>query len=100
MIVPNSTPLVALDAVVLDTETTGLDPASARIVEVGVVRIARGRVDAADTFHCLVRPDTPIPPAASAIHGIDDARVADASQFPEIWPKLSDFIAGEIVIGH
>lgn len=100
MIVRKSTPLIALDAVVLDTETTGLDPASARIVEIGAVQIDRGRVDAADAFHCLVRPDTPIPRAATAIHGIDDARVADASRFAEVWSKLSGYIANKVVIGH
>jgi DNA polymerase-3 subunit epsilon/CBS domain-containing protein len=100
MIVRNSTPLIALDAVVLDTEATGLDPASARIVEIGAVRIVRGRVVPEDGFHCLVRPDTRIPPAATAIHGIDDARVADASPFAEVWPKLSEYIGGAIVIGH
>src|SRR5690606_39453540 len=39
----NATPLIALDAVVFDTETTGLDPARARIVEFGAVRIDAGK---------------------------------------------------------
>jgi DNA polymerase III epsilon subunit-like protein len=56
MIGRNPTPLIALDAVVIDTETTGLDPAKARIVEVAAVRIAGGRIDAAEPFRMLVRP--------------------------------------------
>ena len=63
---PNATPLVALDAVVLDTETTGLDPASARLVEVAAVRVAGGRIDEASTFRRLVRPGVTIPAAATA----------------------------------
>ena len=100
MIVRNATPLIALDAIVLDTETTGLDPASARIVEIGAVRLVGGRIDPANAFHRLVRPDVPIPPAASAINQIDDAKVANASRFAEVWPELTEYIGGSIVIGH
>lgn len=68
----HATPLMALDAVVLDTETTGLDPARARVVEIGAVRIHNGRVDEGATLRLLVRPDEPVPAAATAIHGIDE----------------------------
>ncbi len=51
MIGRNATPLIALDAVVIDTETTGLDPAKARIVEVAAVRIAGGRIDVRAVSH-------------------------------------------------
>jgi CBS domain-containing protein len=96
----NAAPLIALDAVVIDTETTGLDPFSARIVEIGAVRLVGGRIKPADTFQRLVRPHIPIPTAASAIHQIDDAKVANASRFSEIWPELSKYIDDSIVIGH
>ena len=100
MVIRNAAPLIALDAVVLDTETTGLDPASARIVEIGAVRLVSGRIKEADSFQRLVRPDVPIPPAASAIHQIDDAKVANASRFAEVWPELSEYIGDSIVVGH
>lgn len=100
MIVGNAAPLIALDAVVLDTETTGLDPASARIVEIGAVRLRSGRIDSADTFRQLLRPDVPIPAAASAVHHIDDAKVANEPRFAEVWPKLSEYVGGGVVIGH
>ena len=100
MVVRNSTPLIALDAVVIDTETTGLDPAEARIVEIGAVRLVSGRINSVDSFHRLVRPDVPIPAAASAIHHIDDTKVANEPRFAEVWPQLSEYIAATIVIGH
>ena len=96
----DATPLIALDAVVLDTETTGLDPASARLVEVAAVRLTGGRLDEASAFRRLVRPGVAIPAAATAIHGIDDAAVAQAPVFAAEWPELAAFIGDAVVIGH
>ena len=95
----SATPLIGLDAVVIDTETTGLDPARARVVEMAAVRIVAGRVGDAP-FRTLVRPDEPIPPAATRIHGIDDAAVVLAPRFAEIWNSFQATIAGAVVIGH
>src|SRR5262245_35219863 len=99
MLVRNSTPLIALDAVVIDTETTGLDPAEARIVEIAAIRIVGGRLSD-ETFRSLVSPGVSIPPAATAIHHIDDAKVARALRFADVWPALVDFIGRAVVIGH
>jgi DNA polymerase-3 subunit epsilon/CBS domain-containing protein len=96
----NAAPLIGIDAVVIDTETTGLDPAKARIVEVAGVRIAGGVLGSAASFRRLVKPDQPIPKASTAIHRIDDAVVADASPFREVWPELSDYIGQTLVVGH
>ncbi len=100
MTVLNTTPLIALDAVALDTETTGLDPVKARIVEIAAVRIGAGRLDTAGSLRRLVRPGEAIPPQASRIHGIDDAAVADAPAFAAAWPEVRDFIGRSVVIGH
>jgi len=96
----NATPLIGLDAVVIDTETTGLDPRKAWIVEIAVVRLGNGRLDTDAPFRRLVRPGKPIPRQATRIHGIDDAAVATAPPFAEVWPELSSRIDGAIVIGH
>ena len=95
-----ATPLIALDAVVIDSETTSLDPAKARIVEIAAVRLTAGRVDSADPFRRLVRPDEPIPAAAVAIHHIDDGKVADAPAFEQVWPELLAFMGETVLIGH
>ncbi len=95
-----TTPLIALDAAVIDTETTGLDPAKARIVEIAAVRLVAGRIEPERNFRRLVRPDVPIPPAASAVHQIDDAMVADAPPFREVWPQAVDFLGSGALIGH
>ena len=96
----NTTPLIALDAVVLDTETTGLDPRKARIVEIAAVRLVGGRLDTSSPFRRLVQPGEPIPAAATRIHSIDEATVAGAATFAGVWPQFSAYIGTEILIGH
>ncbi|MBK8007255.1 MAG: CBS domain-containing protein [Rhizobiales bacterium] len=96
----SATPLLALDAVVFDTETTSLDPRVARIVEIGAVRLTSGRLSESDTFRALVNPQVPIPPLSTQIHGIDDTKVQTAPNFAKVWPEASDYIGGSVLIGH
>ena len=96
----NATPLVALDAVIIDTETTGLDPAKAWIVELAAVRLTRGHLDTHAPFRRRIRPGAPIPASATRIHGIDDAAVAAAPAFAEVWSEFSAFVGNAVVIGH
>ncbi len=96
----NATPLIALDAFVIDTETTGLDPAKARIVEIAAVPLRHGRLDEAAALRRLVHPGVPIPLVATGIHGIDDAVVADAPGFAAVWPEFIAAISGAVLIGH
>ncbi len=98
--IQNATPLIALDALVIDTETTGLDPSKARIVEFGAVPLTGGKLDEAAALRRLVNPGEPIPPAATAIHHIDDAAVASAPGFAAAWPEIVAVFSGAIVIGH
>lgn len=95
-----STPLLALDAVVLDTETTGLDARKARLVQIGAVRLNGGSLDSAQRFESLVHPGCVIPKTAVAVHGITNALVADAPKFAAIIKPLEAFIGSSIVIGH
>jgi CBS domain-containing protein len=98
--VTHATALIALDAVVIDTETTGLDPATARVLEIGAVRLVGGRLDTGESFRSLVKPDVPIPAEVTVVHGIDAAKVADAPGFAQVWPEFSAFLGNAVVIGH
>ena len=49
----NATPLIALDAVVFDTETTGLDPRKARIVEMAAAPISGGQINKSNTASAM-----------------------------------------------
>lgn len=92
--------LSAIDAVALDTETTGLDPRKSRIVEVGAVRIKGGAPAPQDNFRRLVQPGVPIPVEVVKIHGFDDRAVANAPLFAEVWPDLSTYLDRYILVGH
>jgi DNA polymerase-3 subunit epsilon/CBS domain-containing protein len=96
----SATPLLALDAVVIDTETTGLDARKAHIVEIALVPIEGGRLAADAACRRLIQPDVAIPAQATRIHGIDAAAVANAPRFTEAWPELASFIGERVVIGH
>jgi CBS domain-containing protein len=95
-----TTALLALDAVAIDTETTGLDPRKARIVEFGAARIAGGRIDPASELRLLIDPGEPIPDASSQVHGIRDADVAGAPSFAAAWPKISAAMQDTVLVGH
>lgn len=94
-------PLLSLDAVVIDTETTGLDPRKARVIELAGVRLSAGKLDAEGSFRQLLRPGgDSIPADTTRIHGIDDAMVAQSPLFADVWPGFSSFLGQAVVIGH
>jgi DNA polymerase-3 subunit epsilon len=73
---------------VLDTETVGLpDHPDFQVVEIAAVDRA-GTV----VFHSLVKPDVPMPSAASQVNGLTDDDLADAPPFAEIWPQLAELL--------
>lgn len=72
------TPLAELSAVVLDTETTGLDVSHDRIVQIGAVRVEQGRVQPSETFSTVARNAacrSPLAPTAFPRHQIALRRV-------------------------
>jgi len=96
----DETPLQELPVAVLDTETTGLDVNSDRIVSIGAVRLHGPQIYRRKVIDMLVNPGVPIPPRAVAVHGINDAMVAGAPPFADAVAELLPFIAGTVVVGH
>lgn len=86
--------------IVLDTETTGLDPASDhRIIEIGCVEVVSRRVTGR-TWHQYLNPDRQIDEGAIAVHGIRNEDLADKPRFPEIADTFLEFIVGAELIIH
>jgi DNA polymerase-3 subunit epsilon/CBS domain-containing protein len=98
--VSSETPLMSLSAVVVDTETTGLDTRVARIVQIGGVRLSKGRVCELDAYDRLVNPGLPIPTETTKIHHITDAHVADAPAARDVLPHFRDWCGTAIVLGY
>lgn len=90
---------LALDRplVVFDLETTGIDPATDRIVELAALRIEPdGR---RETRTRRVNPERAIPPEATAVHGIRDEDVRDAPTFRQIARSFLRWIEGADLAG-
>lgn len=85
--------------VVLDTETTGLDPTKDRLIEIGLVEIVDRRVTGR-VFHTYLNPEQSIDPGASVVHGIYDADVAEAPLFRDKAQDILEFIGAADVIAH
>jgi DNA polymerase III subunit epsilon len=86
--------------IVLDTETTGLEPEQGhRIIEIGCVEMVNRRLSGRH-FHQYVRPDRPIDPAAFAVHGISDEDLEGKPPFSEIAEEFLAFIDGAELIIH
>jgi DNA polymerase III subunit epsilon len=92
------TPLLDVEFVVLDLETTGGSPAHDRITEVGAVKIRGGEV--LGSFHTLVNPEVPIPPLISALTGITNPMVAAAEPIEVVLPCLLEFLGGAVLVAH
>ena len=86
--------------VVLDTETTGLEPARGhRVLEVGAVEIIDRRVTG-EQFHRHVYPQRDIDDAAAEIHGLTLERLQGAPKFDEIAEDFLAFVRGAELIIH
>lgn len=75
-----------------DLETTGIDVATDRIVEISIVKIMPNGDKEIKTKR--INPTIPIPLESSKIHGIKDADVADKQTFKEVAKEFSKFIEG------
>ena len=83
---------------VIDFETTGLDPAMDRVLEMGVVCFDDGVMTASQNW--LVQPTIPVPEGATAVHGITDAMLADAPRFEEVWPEIRSLLEGRLPVAY
>jgi DNA polymerase-3 subunit epsilon len=92
--------LADLPVTVVDTETTGLEVTEDRIVSVGAVRGHGMRIYRSVAVDRLVRSGVPVPPRSTAVHGITDAMLADAEDFPAVFARLAGVLDGTVLIGH
>lgn len=96
----NETALRDLTFVVFDSETTGLDPTTDDVVQLGAVRIVNGRIIASETFNALVNPGRPIPAQSTKVHGVTDTMVADAPDFLSVRKAFHSYAADAVLVAH
>jgi DNA polymerase III subunit epsilon len=82
----------------LDLETTGINIAVDRIVEISVLKISPNHKE--EWMSTRVNPEMAIPPKSSAIHGIFDQDVTDSPTFKEIAKNLAAFLEGCDLAGY
>jgi len=86
--------------VVLDTETTGLEPAAGhRIIEIGCVELVDRR-PTRRTFHRYLNPDRAVEVGALEVHGIDDEFLAEQPRFADVVDEFLDFVSGAELVIH
>lgn len=86
--------------IVLDTETTGLDPRTGhRLVEVGCIELL-DFVPTGDKRHFYVDPEREMDPDAERVHGLSTHFLRGKPKFGEVCDELLDFIGDAVVIAH
>ncbi|MCG8324107.1 MAG: DNA polymerase III subunit epsilon [Thiotrichales bacterium] len=86
--------------VVLDTETTGLEPSQGhRIIEIGCVELVNRR-KTGNVFHKYINPERDVEDGAFDVHGISNETLQDKPRFAEIARELIDFIRDSELIIH
>src|SRR5690606_20197546 len=86
--------------IVLDTETTGLDPLGGhRIIEIGCVELMH-LMPTGETRQFYINPERDVPPDAEAVHGLSAAFLSDKPRFAEIADELCAFIGEDRLIAH
>jgi|SRR5579863_1550174 len=86
--------------IVLDTETTGLEPDQGhRIIEIGCIEILDRRVTR-NSYHTYVNPEREVDPGALEVHGIDNRFLKDKPRFAEIADGFLKFVQGAELVIH
>ena len=90
--------LMENDVVVFDLETTGLEATKCEIIEIGAVKISKGKI--VETFETLVKPSCHIPEDSTEIHGITDEMVANSPSIKQALPDFYKFCYGCTIMAY
>lgn len=86
--------------IVLDTETTGLDPAQGhRVIEIGALEILNRRITGA-TYHVYLNPERDIDAGALAVHGLSREFLSDKPRFADVATEFLDFVRDAELVIH
>ncbi len=94
----DQTPTDRVRFVVLDTETTGLNPRTDRIVTIGAIDVQDGEILVGNSFECLLR--VPRNTAAVEVHGVTRDESARGIEEPEALTHFLDYLRDSVIVGH
>lgn len=84
--------------VVFDLETTGFSPIKDKIIEIGAVKVERGKIT--ERFSTFVNPKVPIPFQITQLTSITDQMVMDAPDIETVLPKFLAFVGDAVLVAH
>ena len=84
--------------VVVDVETTGFSPPSDRVIEIGMVRVAGGRI--IDSYETLINPRRPVPRGITGLTGIEGEMLRDCPTFTQVCEEVVCFLGDAVFVAH
>ncbi|GGG19857.1 3'-5' exonuclease [Pontibacter amylolyticus] len=98
--VPGSTPLDEAEFVVFDTETTGLDPGTDKVLSMGAIKVRNLQVLVSDTFECLVQQEGAPSTKSAEVHGLLSKELDQGITEREAVEGFIDFIGSATLVGQ
>ncbi len=83
---------------IIDTETTGMHPSYARVIDIGIIRVENGAV--VKRYETLVNPGEPLPRIITRLTGITDAMLVGAPAFADVALEVEKMLAGSVFVAH
>jgi len=94
----DETPIEQVRFVVLDSETTGLNPRTDRIVTIGAVAVVDGEIRLDDSFDALLKVTANTP--AVTVHGITRDQTVNGMEEPQALEGFLDYLRDGVIVGH
>lgn len=97
-VIADDTPVTGVRFVVLDSETTGLDPRKDRIVTIGAVAVQGGEIVLEDRFEALLKVEYNT--SAVTVHGVTREQGAHGIDEPEALTRFLAYLKDGVIVGH
>ena len=94
----DDTPIEQVRFVVLDSETTGLNPATDRIITIGAIAVVAGEILLEDSFAALIKLERNT--EAVTVHGVTRDETQKGVDEPEALERFLDYLADGVIVGH
>jgi DNA polymerase III subunit epsilon len=98
--IDKSLPIMDIHYTVIDTELTGLNEKKDSILSIGAVRMNGTRIELANSFHQLIKPETEFRPKSVVVHEITPSDVIEKPNIDTILSEFLQFCDNDVIVGH